>query len=213
MNIAEQVEEFVISDPEAARELLKRETRRFMMPFMDEGRAVQDVAEELMKDEKQVRNKVAKLKNLGLLVEIQGADSGRIKRYTAAGRCFSIPFGVTPFVSLKDMMVYLSNWDAIFSYYEPILNNMFSGNWFMKLYPVEHEPFLNAEFYNDAPPAQPTSVWFGSGDYMTLSYEDAEKLAEELAGLKERYLKLSDQQPGRQEYFLHLQFVPRPSTD
>ena len=206
-----QEESLLISDRKAAKVVLDRETRRFLMPFINNALSVKEAAQKLELNEKAARNKIARLEDLGLLF---GQSGKGVKAYTASAREFKVPFELTEFNNLAEMMMYLSNWDVICQYYEPILNRMFVGNWFINLFAVQHESFLNAAFANDAPPIpEETTVFEGSGDYINLSFEQARELKKELNDLRNKYIALADETPNRQEYFLHLHMVPRPTED
>jgi biotin operon repressor len=205
----------VVKEKETAQYLLDINTRRFLVPFLKDAIYVTQAAHALNMSETDVRNRVRKLSQMGILNEVGSARvNGRaMKMYQAVAEQFQIPFDLSPYTSLAELMFDISHFRILCDYYEVCMNAVYKGDWYIILYPdyTVNDHILRATFNNTEKRLETPfgPVWHGTGRFWRLSFADAKALTEELTALETKYQSISDTSEGQQEYYYHMHFLPR----
>ena len=209
----------VVSDPAAARWLIRPSSLRQLEPFLGNTRSVSETAALTGERPNTVLKRVRRLQELGLLDCLESVPrAGRpVRRYRASADVFFVPFEATGADSLESA---LAERDA---YWERLLRHNVVrarmetlGSWGTRIYRDERgrlqvqtavSPDSNVIMLDQDMPAA-LSAW---RDQVMLDHADAKAFQRELFELLRKYQRAS----GAQRYVVHLAIaavLSEPST-
>ena len=206
-------QELIVEDLDAGKILLSRYQRQFIRPFLSQECSLGEAAKLLGVKTNTMYYYVKKLLNANLIEQAREETvKGRnIVFYRAVSDTFLVPFSGTAYTTFSELLYEIANPDTFTKNIAKVLEEM-TPSWGIRLseekveiVPIRLDNEVNPMHLEQLLQIDTTAFW-GSADTLTLDFEDAKALQQDIAELVKKY-KLKDSSRGV-KYFLTLGFTP-----
>ena len=202
----------IVENLEAAKALLRPETRRFLEPFLDRPCTVSQAALELGVKPNALLYRVNQLWRLGLLrVEREEPRVGKpIKVYRSSAPAFFVPFALTPAETIEDLVLPLEReWSSRFARNAAALMAGYPGPLGVGVWRVESGEVIAKP--RPRPPAPFDATLFERCPILSLWWVELHLDEDQAASLRKAMMALlerSTARPGARRYIVHLGLAP-----